>query len=145
MTLEHAPEDEVPHRAVREPRELDEHDRPRRFVLTEVGEAAARVDVADDVELLAEIPERLVVRVPQRQRARSSGGTFGSRIAAEDVHVLLGPADLVDRVVDVVQEDLREPGAPAGRRGAEVGEPAVVRLQPGPPALVVLGRSARAR
>ena len=42
MAFEHTAEDEVPDRAVREPRELDEHDRPRRLVLTEVGEAAAR-------------------------------------------------------------------------------------------------------
>ena len=48
MAFEHAAEDQVPHRAVREPRELDQHDGPRRFVLAEVGEAAARVDVEDD-------------------------------------------------------------------------------------------------
>ena len=54
--------------------------------------------------------------------------------------LLLRPANLVERVVDVVQEDLREPGAAAGRGRAEVGDPAVVRLQPGPTPLVVGGR-----
>ena len=50
------------------------------------------------------------------------------------------PLDLLDRVVDVVEEDLRDPGTAAGRLGAEVGEPPVVRLDPGEPVVVVVTR-----
>ena len=53
--------------------------------------------------------------------------------------MLLRPADLVERVVEVVEEDLHAPGASARRLRAEVGEPAVVRLHSGPAPLVVLG------
>ena len=48
------------------------------------------------------------------------------------------PLDLLDRVVDVVEEDLGDPGAAAGRLGAEVGEPPVVGLDPGEPVVVVV-------
>ncbi len=51
-----------------------------------------------------------------------------------------GPAHLGDRVGHVVGEDLDDAGAAARRGGAEVGQPAVVGLDAGPAALVVLGR-----
>ena len=54
--------------------------------------------------------------------------------------VLLGPVDVGDRVVDVVQEDLRETGAASGPLVAEVDEPAVVRADADESALVVVGR-----
>ena len=65
MTVEHPAEHEVPQGSVREPRQLDEHDRPRRVELAEVGHPAAAVDVQREIELLAQVPERLVVGVPE--------------------------------------------------------------------------------
>src|SRR5215211_3210745 len=52
------------------------------------------------------------------------------------------PSDLRDRSVDVVQQDLGHARAPTGGGVAEVGEPAVVRLEPFPAQLVLtrLGR-----
>ena len=67
MALEHATEDQVPRGAMSEPRELDQHDRPRRLVLAEVGQAAPAVHVQDDVQLLAQVPKRFVSGIPQRR------------------------------------------------------------------------------
>ena len=50
-----------------------------------------------------------------------------------------GPAHLGHGVVHVVGEHLHDAGPPARRGRAEVGQPAVVRLHPGPTPLVVLG------
>ncbi len=136
VALEDAAEDEMPHGAMREPRELDQHDRPRGLVVTEVGQAAAAVNVQHDAELFAQVPERLVDRIPQG-RDRGVRRHVRQQDAAEHVDVLLPPADLGERVVDVVQEDLREPGTPAGRGAAEVGHPTVVRLQTRPTMVVV--------
>ena len=122
MAFEHSTEDQVPHRAVREPRDLDEHDRARRFVLTEVGEPTAGVDVEDDVELFAQIPERLVDGIPQR-RDRGVGRDAREHDAAEDVDVLLRPPDLGERVVEIVEEHLRDtarrPGAAAQKSASQ--------------------------
>ena len=80
--------------------------------------------------------KRLVTRIPER---RDLGVRWHVRQQdpAEHVHVLVRPPDLGDRVVDVVQEDLGESGAPARRGRAEVGDPTVVRLEPGPTPFVV--------
>ena len=53
--------------------------------------------------------------------------------------MLLDPAHVVDRVVDVVEEDLADAGAPLGKLTAPVDEPAVVGADPGEPVLVRLG------
>ena len=98
--------------------------------------------VHDDVELLAARPQRFVHVGPQRRdlvvrrHARQQD-------AAEEVR-LGANSHLGERVVDVVQQDLRDAGPAAGRGRAEVGEPAVVRLEPGPPVLVLGRGSARA-
>jgi hypothetical protein len=53
--------------------------------------------------------------------------------------VFLDPRRVLDRVVDVVEEDLPDAGARARPARAEVDEPAIVRLQTGAAVLVVLG------
>jgi hypothetical protein len=53
------------------------------------------------------------------------------------------PAHLVDGPVDVVEQDLGDAGPAAGRGGAEVGQPAVVGVQPGPTQVQVAGRGPR--
>ena len=54
--------------------------------------------------------------------------------------MVLGPAHVGDRFVDIVEEDLREAGAALGMIGAEVGEPAVVSPQSGEAQLEIVGR-----
>ena len=139
VPLEHAGEDEVPDRAVAEPGDLNEHHGPRRFVLAVVGQRAAAVDVDRHVEIGTDLPQRLVVVLPQRRQV-GIGRDGGQQNAAEGVEGLGGPAHLGDRVGHVVGEDLDDAGPPARRGGAEVGQPAVVGLDAGPAALVVLGR-----
>ena len=53
--------------------------------------------------------------------------------------VLLAPLDVVDRVVDVVQEDLADAGATLGEPAAPVGQPAVVGADAGEAVLVLVG------
>ena len=138
MALEHAREDQVPERAVRVDRDLDQHHRTRgRVGDVEGREAAAAVVVDHDVELLACRPQRLVDVGPQR-RELVVGRHARQQHAAGEAG-FLRESHLGQRVVDVVQQDLGDAGPPAGRGRAEVGEPAVVRLQPGP-SVLVLGR-----
>jgi hypothetical protein len=51
----------------------------------------------------------------------------------------VAPAHVGDRVIDVVEEDLPDPGAPLREARAPVGEPAVVRADAGEAQLVLLG------
>jgi hypothetical protein len=53
--------------------------------------------------------------------------------------VLLDPPSVLDGVVDVVDEDLADAGAPLGELTAPVDQPPVVRPDAGEPVLVVLG------
>ena len=46
---------------------------------------------------------------------------------------------LGDGFVEVSEQDLAHPGAPLGRQGAEVGQPAIVRTQAGPAQLELAG------
>ena len=93
----------------------------------------ARVVVHRHAELFADAPERVVVvDVVQLRHAASGRGSGQQHTAAQTV--LVRPAHLGDGGVDVVQHDLRDSGPAAARLPAEVGEPAVVRLQPGPAA-----------
>ena len=102
----------------------------------------AGVVVDRHAELLAHRPERLVVALVElgqpdaRRRA-------GEQHAAGEPGVV-GPADLLDRRLDVVEHDLRDAGATAGCVVAEVDEPAVVGLEPGPALLDVGGVTAAA-
>jgi len=71
--LEHAREDEVPHRSVGEPGQLDEHHGSGRLVVPVIGQATTTVDLDGDVELLTDAPERVVVRLPEAGQARVGG------------------------------------------------------------------------
>ena len=83
-------------------------------------------------ELLAQRPQRLVDGRVQRREVRV-GRDVRDHHAAEEARVL-DPADLVERVVDVVEQQLRDTGAAAGELVAEVGQPAVVRADARPSA-----------
>ena len=128
---------------MRVPAELHHEHRHRRLVATRLGSRRARVVVDGHAEVLARRPDRVVVGRDQRGEIRVRRHA-GEEDAAEEV-VLSRPLDLGDRVVDVVEEDLRHARPPARRVGTEVGHPAVVCLEPGPTQLVVLGRRAPAR
>ena len=92
---------------------------------------AAGVVVHRQAELLAHLPQRLVAGVEQlgQTEARRRAGQQHPAAQAGG----MGASHLGHRRLDVVQGDLRDAGAAAGRVGAEVGEPAVVRLEAGPP------------
>ena len=94
-----------------------------------------------DVALLADLPDRVVRRREQRLDPGRVGRDAREQHAAEAV--LVAPDDVVDRFVDVVQEDLRLPGAAPGRLRTEVGEPAVVGPDAGEAGGEVLGRRGR--
>ena len=70
-----------------------------------------------DPEVLAHLPQRVVVRVVQRldARRRRAGRSADQHAAAQAV--LLDPLHVVDRVVDVVEEDLADAGAPLRELG----------------------------
>ena len=67
-------------------------------------------------------PHRVQRRVEEELPAGKEGGHHHP---AEPV--LLGPVDVLHRLVDVVERHERLAGAPPGSLGAELGEPAVVR------------------
>ena len=90
----------------------------------------------DDVVLRARGPDRLVLRRVVEVDGRARRHTGQQDPAGEPG--LLAPDHLRHRVVDVVQQDLRDAGAAARRLRAEVDHPAVVRLEPGPAQLVLL-------
>ena len=94
VALEHPAEDQVPHRPVGEPGELDQHDGPRHLEVAVVGDPAAAVDIDDDSELLAQLPQGLVDGVPQGCEL-DPGGTAGRRIPAKG-QMVDRPADLGD-------------------------------------------------
>ena len=67
-------------------------------------------------------------------------GAIGRDQDAAAQAVLLDPLHVLDRVVDVVQEDLADAGATLREAAAPVGHPAVVRADAGEPVLVLVGR-----
>ena len=136
MTGEHVAEEHVPEHAVRVPAQLDDEHRGRCRIAAEVGSGLARMVVDGHVEVFAHCPQRLVVGCVERREA-GVGRDAGQQDATEQIR-LPRPLGLLDRVVDVVEEDLRDSGATPGRLGAEVGEPSVVGLDPGEPVVVVV-------
>ena len=144
MALEDAAEHEVAERAVRPPGDLEqEHDVVDRCV-AERRHGAARVVVHRHAELLAHRPDRLVGRGVEGRQARA-GRRAGEQHPAGQPGAAR-PADLVDRGVDVAEQDLRDAGASPRRRRAEVDEPPVVGAQAGPAQLELAGvRGRRAR
>ena len=92
--------------------------------------------VHDETERFAARPERFVHVGPERRDLVVGRHTREQHAAEES-----GRGDELhfpERVVEVVQQDLGDAGAATGRGRAEVGEPAVVRLQSGPPVLVLV-------
>jgi hypothetical protein len=89
-------------------------------------------------EVFAHLPQPVVLGVVKRLDVVDVGRDGRDQHAAAQP-VLLDPVDVGDRVVDVVEEDLSDPGAPVGLAGAEVGEPPVVRANAREPVLVLVG------
>ena len=93
-----------------------------------------RVPVHGQAEVAARRPELVERRVVER------AAVAGDQHAGETV--VARPAHLGDRLVEVVEEHLREPGAPSRQLCAEVGQPPVVRLDALPTQAVLLLRLA---
>jgi hypothetical protein len=89
-------------------------------------------------EVLTRGPDRVVIGGEERGKPRI-GRHAGQQDPAEEP-MLTGPDDLGDRIVHVVEEDLRHTGPAARRLGAEVGHPTVVGLEAGPAELVHVAR-----
>ena len=127
----------MPHRAVGEPRQLDEHHRPGGLVLAVVRQSTAAVDLDGDVQLLTHPPERVVVGLPQAGQP-TVGRDGRQEHTGQERERLLGPAHLGHGVLDAVDEDLDDRGPTTRGGGAEVGAPAIVGLQARPAPVVVL-------
>ena len=135
--FEHPAHQHVHQRAVGEERDLRQHDEGHGHVLAVVGLAAARVAVDHHAELVAHRPQGVVPVGVERVDVLGVRGHRGHEDAAPQV-VLLDPADVGDRLVDVVEEDLPDPGALQRVLVAPVGEPAVVGADPGEPELEIV-------
>ena len=136
VAREHVAEEQVPEDAVRVPAQLDDEHRGCCRVATEVGRGLSGVVVDRHVEVFARGPDRLVLGCIEGWKTR-----IGRHPREQDAPEQVGTPrtlDLLDRVVDVVEEDLCDPRPAAGRLGAEVGEPPVVGLDPGEAVVVVV-------
>ena len=142
MALQSAAEDEVPQDAVGIPRQLDHPHRHSGLVVERrPGTGVAAVMVDRHLQLFAHRPDGFVVGGVERGQV--AVGRHARHEDAAGEARLLGPAHFGDGGVDVVEEDLGHARPPAGRLGAEVGHPAVVGLEAGPPQLELLGRGRR--
>ncbi len=79
-----------------------------------------------NTEVLADLPQPVVLRVVQRLDPLDVRRQVREQDAAAQ-SVLLDPLDVLDRLVDVVEEYLRDAGALGGCVVAEVLQPTVVR------------------
>ena len=102
-------EQHVHERALRVEAHLGDHDHRDRRVPAVVGRAGAAVQVDRDVEVLEHRPQRVVVRVVERLHPLHVGRDVRQQHAAAQA-VLLDPLRVLDRVVDVVEEDLTDAG-----------------------------------
>ena len=108
------------------------------------GQSRARSGVA---AVMVDHKARLGACGPQRcpvlgveRRDASAGDNSGQQHTAAQPQ--LGDlCHLGDGFIQVPEQDLAHPGAPLGRQGAEVGQPAIVRTQAGPAQLELPGRS----
>ena len=93
-------------------------------ILVYVGRAAADgVEVQRNAGLVAELPQRLPMLVPQRRHVGPVGDV-------EAAHAALGAAHrLGDRLLHVVVREVGQADQPLGRRLAEIVEPVVVDAQ----------------
>jgi hypothetical protein len=142
MALEHAAQQEGGEGPPREELGLGDPQHARRRVLPVVGRAAAGVVVDHEVEVLAHLPQRLVVRRVERFQVLAIDGNGRQQDAAAQL-VLGDPAGVLDRLVDVVDEDLPDAGPAPGELGAEVDQPPVVGPDAGQAVLEVGGGGRR--
>ena len=130
MAFEGAVPEEEPEDALRPHRHLGDvqHDPGERVDTVAVVGTGAAVHVHGHVVRLARGPHRRVALVVERR-------CLGVVEEDRDGHALQPPGrrglDLRDREVDVVDRKLRDAGAPPAGLRAEVGQPPVVREQPG--------------
>ena len=103
-----------------------------------VRRARAAVEVHRDVEVLQGGPQPVVLGVVERPDPGDVGGHRRQQHPTTEA-VLLDPRRVRDGVVDVVQEDLPDAGPLDRTPRAEVHHPAVVGVDPRPPAGVVVG------
>ena len=106
--LEHARQRELHEGALRVEDDLVDVEQHRRRVGPVVRVAGAAVHVHRDLEVLADLPQPVVLGVVERLHPLHVGGDVGQQDAAAQA-VLLDPVHVLDRVVDVVQEDLARP------------------------------------
>ncbi len=118
--------------------DLGDHEQRADRVGAVVGRAGAAVEVDRDVEVLQRGPQRVVDGVVHGRHPVDVGRHGGEQHPAAQAR-LLDPGGVGDGVVDVVQEDLADPGAAFGPPGAEVGHPAVVGVDAGAAVLVLVG------
>ena len=81
--------------------------------------------------------------MPVMEREQSTAGGRAREQDAAGEPVVVRPPDLLDRPVDVVEQDLRDAGTSSGGARTEVGEPAVVGLETGPAQLEIVGVGGR--
>ncbi|MEZ5348969.1 MAG: hypothetical protein R2714_07195 [Microthrixaceae bacterium] len=79
------------------------------------------------VEVLEDLPQRVVARVIERLHPLDVGSDVGQQDPTPE-SVLLDPTHILDRVVDVIEEDLAHPCTPFGELPTPVDEPPVVRV-----------------
>ena len=113
VTVERAADDEVGEHVVRPPGDLEQEHHDVLLLRATRRARAAAVMVDRHAELLAHRPDRVVVPVVQREQT-GAGRRAGEEHPAGQP-VLVRPADLLDRRVDVVQQDLGDAGAAPGR------------------------------
>jgi hypothetical protein len=111
--LEHARQQQEQERPARVVRDLGQHDQRRRRVHRIAGRPRAAVAVHRHLEVLADTPQPVVVGMVERLDPVDVRRHRRQQDAAAQA-VLGGPRDVFDRVVDVVQEDLADAGAPLG-------------------------------
>ena len=121
--VERATQDELPQRATGEERVLgrEHHERGEDLGLV-VGCAGTAVLAERQADLLARGPDRVERGIEEELRAG-----IQRRHQDADETLLLGPVDVLHRLVDVVERHQRLPVQPARRLGAEVDHPAVER------------------
>ena len=140
--LEHAGHREVPQRTVCEEGCLENEHGGGRFVASIVGYATAASVMGDGQrEFFAERPQWVVLAREQRIDPWRIGRDAWQQNAGETV--LLGPAHIVERGIDIVEQNLGESGALIGCLRAEIGQPTVVCTQPCEAEVEVVSRRSR--
>jgi hypothetical protein len=135
--LEDAREDQLHQGAFGVERHLVDVEQHRHRVGAVVRVARAAVDVDRHLEVLQHLPQGVVAAVVQRLHPLDVRGDVGQQDAAAQA-VLLDPAHVGDRIVDIVEEDLADAGTALGKLVAPIDQPAVVGRHPGMAVAVLL-------